>query len=413
MNHPVLTALAAMEAALDEVSQVEPVYMSVAEKQTALMRSARVRARAEALEMRVLAAADDVAEQTGDRSTAAWLATATRDSRGSVRRRQVLGKALDSRCRHVGAALAAGEVNSAQARVIAEALDALPKDLDSDLREKAETHLVAEAGRWGPAELARLGSRVLEAVAPEQADEAEYQKLLAQERRSRAATKLSFHPCGDGSTDVRTRVPDPVANRLKTVLDGYTSPRSNKLGEVDGLPLSRRRGIAFCALLGNLLASGLPRQGGTATVVSVIIDWETLRRDVGEAGMATTSTGDTITADEARRLACQAGIMPFVMSGKSVVHDQGRAKRLFSDALRAALNLLYPVCTADGCDIPAAWCEGPSQDPVVARRQDPPRGRHPPVPLPPPPRPRPGLEDAPSSEGHHHVPQKDVRDACL
>ena len=34
--------------------------------------------------------------------------------------------------------------------------------------------------------------------------------------------------------------------------------------------------------------------------------------------------------------------MPFVMSGKSVIHDQGRAKRLFEDALRIALNLLHP-----------------------------------------------------------------------
>ena len=212
-------------------------------------------------------------------------------------------------------------------------------------------------------ELARLGARVLEAVAPEQADEAEYQKLLAQERRNRSATKLSFRNRGDGSTDVNARVPDHVAHRFKTYLDGYTSPRSSKLGEVDGLPLSRRRGEAFCALLENLPASGLPRQGGTATMVSVIVDWETLRRDVGEAGMAATSTGDTITADEARRMACQAGIMPFVMSGRSVIHDQGRAKRLFSDALRTALNLLYPECTAHGCDIPAAWCEGHHKTP--------------------------------------------------
>ena len=363
MNHPVLTALAAMEAVLDEVAQVEPVYMSLAEKQTALLRSARVRGRVEALEMRVLAAADDVAMETGDRSTASWMATATRDSRGSVQRRQALAKALDTRWRQVGAALAAGEVNAAQARVITEALDALPKALDEALREKAETHLVAQAGRWGPMELARLGARVLEAVAPDQADEAEYQKLLAQERRNRAATKLSFHNRSDGSTDVKARIPDHVANRLKTYLDGYTSPRSIKLGDVVGLPLSRRRGDAFCALLENLPASGLPQQGGTATTFSVIVDWETLRRDVGEAGMATTSSGDTVTADEARRMACQAGIMPFVMSGRSVIHDQGRAKRLFTDALRAALNLLYPECTADGCDIPAAWCEAHHKTP--------------------------------------------------
>ena len=409
MNHPVLSALAAMDAALDEVAQVEPIYMSVAEKQAALVRSARVRARAEALEMRVLAAADDVAVETGDRSTAAWVATATRDGRGSVRRRQTLAKALEARWRQVGAALAAGDVNTAQARVIAEAMDALPKDLEPSLRQKAETHLVAEAGRWGPMELARLGARVLEVVAPEQADEAEYQKLLAQERRSRAATQLSFHPRGDGSTDVRTRVPDQVANRLKTGLDGYTSPRSKKLGEVDGLPLSRRRGIAFCALLENLPASGLPRQGGTATVVSVVIDWETLRRDVGEAGMATTSTGDTITADEARRMACQAGIMPFVMSGKSVIHDQGRAKRLFT---RRAARRVEPALSRvhrRRLRHPRRLVRGPPQDPVVTRRQDTSGGRHPPVPVPPPPRPRTGLEDGLSPERHHDVPQKDVR----
>src|SRR5687767_11633741 len=102
MNHPVLTALAAMEAALDEVAQVEPVYMSVAEKQTVLVRSARLRARHEALEMRVLAASDDVAVETGDRSAASWVATATRDSRAGVRRRQALARALDTRWRQVG-----------------------------------------------------------------------------------------------------------------------------------------------------------------------------------------------------------------------------------------------------------------------------------------------------------------------
>ena len=45
----------------------------------------RVIARAQAEQLRVLAIADDVAEATGDRSTATWLATATRDAPGRVR----------------------------------------------------------------------------------------------------------------------------------------------------------------------------------------------------------------------------------------------------------------------------------------------------------------------------------------
>jgi hypothetical protein len=78
MNHPVLSAYAAIGAALDEISAVDPTYMTVVEKQAALTAGARIRSRVEALEMRVLAAADDVADATGARSTATWVADRTR-----------------------------------------------------------------------------------------------------------------------------------------------------------------------------------------------------------------------------------------------------------------------------------------------------------------------------------------------
>ena len=87
------------------------------------------------------------------------------------------------------------------------------------------------------------------------------------------------------------------------------------------------------------------------------MELDTLLDDLGRAGVAITSTGDRITAEQARRLACSAAIMPLVKGGKSVIHDQGRARRLFSDSLRTALNLRYPECTVDDCSIPAAWTE--------------------------------------------------------
>ena len=86
----------------------------------------------------------------------------------------------------------AGAVNLAQVRVLVEALDALPADLGDDLRAKAEAYLVEQAEAFGPRELRRLGRGVLEHLAPEIADEAEYQRLLAEERRAHAATRLSF-----------------------------------------------------------------------------------------------------------------------------------------------------------------------------------------------------------------------------
>jgi len=140
-------------------------------------------------------------------------------------------------------------------------------------------------------------------------------------------------------------------------VDAYTSPRRNPLGDVDQLPLPRRRGEAFCALLENLPVNGLPKHGGTATSVMVMLDLEGLRAETGHPSWAKTSTGDRITAEQARRLACQAGIIPVVLGGTGEILDLGRTRRLFSPAQRKAMELRDRHCTADGCDVPAAWCE--------------------------------------------------------
>jgi hypothetical protein len=83
-----------LEAALDHAATVDPIYLTTAEKQDALTGWSRVIGRAQAQQLRVLAAADDIAIETGDRSTAHWLATATRDHPGTVRRHAALADAL-------------------------------------------------------------------------------------------------------------------------------------------------------------------------------------------------------------------------------------------------------------------------------------------------------------------------------
>ena len=346
--------IATIEAALDELLSTDPVYLKTVEKQHALTRVARLTARLEAFKLRVLAVADDVAEATGSRSAARWLADQTRQAHGTVRSEVALATALDARWGQVGAALAMGTVNVAQARVLVGALDALPKSLDDSLRVKAEAYLVEQAEQFGPRELRRLGRGVLEHLAPEIADEADYQRLLAEERRAHAATRLSFQPRGDGSTDLHARIPDHVASRLRTYLEAFTSPRRTPLGDVDALPVARRRGEAFCALLENLRDTGLPLHGGSATSVMVTLDLDTL---VSGLGVADTSTGERVTAEQVRRLACQARIIPVVLGRKGEVLDLGRSARLFSPAQRKAMAIRDKQCTADGCSIPAAWCE--------------------------------------------------------
>ena len=140
---------------LDDLPR-SPRVPHVAEKQDLLVGLARVIARAQAEQLRVLATADDIAEATGDRTTASWLATATRDAHGRVRADATLAAALDQRWTQVADALGRAAVNLAQARVIADALAALPKDLGEDLLAKAETLMLTEANQLGPRELRDL-----------------------------------------------------------------------------------------------------------------------------------------------------------------------------------------------------------------------------------------------------------------
>jgi len=63
------------------------------------------------------------------------------------------------------------------------------------------------------------------------------------------------------------------------------------------------------------------------------------------------------TASQARRLACQAKILPAVLGGRSEVLDLGRSRRLHSAAQRRAIRIRHHQCQADGCTVPAAWCE--------------------------------------------------------
>jgi hypothetical protein len=365
-QHPLLAAVLAAGAALDEVaaSGTDPLYLSTSQKATLLRELTALTVRATALRAEVMAVAEDLADQTADRSPGTWLAVETRTERREAIADQRLGATLRDRWPQVRAAVRSGQITWQQAGVLTHALDDLPEQVDPELLVKAEAHLLAEAGQFPPTQLRRLGRRVLEVIAPDLAEDHEHRLLLAEEHRAHTATRLSFRPRGDGTTDLHARLPDPVAHRLKTYLDAYTSPRRHALdSEVDQLPLPRRRGQAFCALLEHIPAQGLPKHGGTATQVLVMIDHDTLRSQLSDAGVAETSTGDVITAGEARRLACTSGIIPVVLGGKSQILDLGRTRRLFTGPLRVALDLRDRHCRAEGCDIPAAWCEAHHRQP--------------------------------------------------
>ncbi len=89
----------------------------------------------------------------------------------------------------------------------------------------------------------------------------------------------------------------------------------------------------------------------------------TLMEMTPSAGAATTDTGTLLSASAARRIACQAGILPAVLGGPGQILDLGRHHRFFSDPQRTALSVIYDTCAAEGCDRPFAWSELHHQHP--------------------------------------------------
>ena len=230
---------------------------------------------------------------------------------------------------------------------------------------RAEAHLVAEAEHYTPKQLRRVGAKVLEVLAPEAYDDHERQHLEAAMRRAEATARLTLHDRGDGCVDLSARLPEATAARLKTYLGAFTSPRhddshgrqaASLLDPATGrrLPHDRVLGLAFCSLLEAVDPTRLPAHGGRATHVVVTIPLAGLQAGTGTGLLA---DGTPLTAGEVRRLACTAGIIPAVLDGPGEVLDLGRTRRLFSTAQRKALALAHPECRAEGCTVPATWCE--------------------------------------------------------
>ncbi|WP_246004926.1 HNH endonuclease signature motif containing protein, partial [Nocardioides marmorisolisilvae] len=203
--------------------------------------------------------------------------------------------------------------------------------------------------------------RILEVVAPEVAEDQERIALEREEARAERATAYFSQRLGDGTTRISLRVADAVAARLETYLQAFTSPRrtaGDATGLADRMPSYQAKGLAFGALLESIDPKRLPLHGGDATTVLVTVTLEALRTGLGGADLGAGFGAERISAGEVRRLACTATIIPVVLGGKSEILDLGRSARLFSPAQRKAMALRDKNCRAEGCTVPATWCEG-------------------------------------------------------
>jgi hypothetical protein len=311
----------------------------------------------------------DLAAESGATSVANWLAHHHRLTRRDAHRQVRLAKALESHDLTRNS-LAEGWVNLEQVEAILRGLDTLPEDLDPDLAAKAEVHLLGLAKDFDAKALKNLSRRLLEVIAPDLADAHEAALLEKEERDAAAAARLSIWEDGHGKVHGRFTLDGLSGALLKKALFALAAPKhrasQGPLGERK--PTPERLGQAFMDYVQRFPAHKLPNAGGLNATVVVLLPYESL---IGGLKTAKLDTGETISASLARRLACEAGIIPAVLGGKSEVLDLGRSRRFHSKAQRIVATIEQGGCCREGCDAPTgmtqmhhprSWSEGGSTD---------------------------------------------------
>jgi len=205
---------------------------------------------------------------------------------------------------------------------------------------------------------------MLDVISRELADEHEATMLDDEQRRAEVETWLSLQDNGNGTFSGKFVIPELHGHLLRNFLERLTSPRRlsrNVAGELvhdDSIPVpgpglnwSETLGGGFLELLEHLPTDGF---GGVGVTLLVKLDFEHLLNGLGSARV---DSGANISAGEARRLACGAGIVPAVLGGRSEVLDLGRLARVFNEPIKRALSLHQDTCAAEGCERPFAWCE--------------------------------------------------------
>jgi hypothetical protein len=362
VTHPVADALDGITAALAGAVGVPLWSLDAPDTAALLTRAARAEAALDGLRLALLTHAETagVAQLTGAPTLTAWVRAALHQAPGPAKADLRLARALTGRYAATAAALAHGTLTLEQARTIVRACDALPSSVGDTTRGDAEAHLIELAADFDPVELARLGRRILEVVAPEEADRLLAEQLARQEARADARI---FHRRSDGhgGCHLSGHLDAEAAALLDAALDPLAAPRPATTGEgPDPRSPGRRHADALVelarrALTGAQTAGGpLPDTGGEATTMVLTIGLDALRSGLGHALLP---AGDIISAAAARRLACDARLIPAVLGTDGMPLDLGRARRLFTPAQRRALILRDGGCAFPGCDRPPNWCE--------------------------------------------------------
>jgi len=350
-------ALAMLEPEIDDAGfdqiETDPRNLDDAALTSAVRSCARLRARVDAAEARLLA---EFRRRRGARSAGDLLRSETHVSSRAARARVEAATVVEDRPA-VAAALENGEITVEHTEHLARAAKA---------HELDEARLLS-AARAEPAD--EFGQTVRTWM-NEQDDDGGSQRAERQRAKRKACL---FTRQGDGMTVLHAEL-DPesgaiVRHALGCLTDKLWRLEHGRKPVRDRSTPEQRMADAVVALAGNRAddrsdVGSDDRSDGPAAAVAafmtmampsvlVTVDYDAI---AGRLAGGRLSDGSAISADAARRMSCDAEILPIVLDGASQPLELGRNRRLPSPGLKRAVIERDRTCRC-GCGTPPEWCQ--------------------------------------------------------
>ncbi|MGH3529263.1 MAG: DUF222 domain-containing protein, partial [Pseudonocardiaceae bacterium] len=253
------------------------------------------------------------------------------------------GAPVEPKLPATAAAVAEHAIGPADVKVIRSVLARIPPHLADQTKAEVEAELARHARTLDAGQLAVLGKRILAYLD----QDGPRPKDISETRRH-----LSFRD-RDGGCELVGWLDREAAEIVRAALSPLAAPRPATDTEIDLRTAAQRDADALVDLAQRALQAGdLPTEGGERPQVVVTVSLAVLRGRIGSASLA---LGGPINADIARRIACDAQVIPVVLGSRGEPLDVGRASHTIPTAIRRAVIVRDRGCAFPGCSIPARW----------------------------------------------------------
>lgn len=331
------------------VRDTDPDVLDAGALETLLGQIAELRAWCEARQVRAIRRQRQLSEagQAADpRSAVARHGrSSARDARAASER-----EAVCSSMPGFEEALAAGAVSSGHIDAVATATRGLDEHAAAEFAACSDD-LVADATRSGVDAFARGCRDLASAIRSRHDSRADVDELERQHARSKVSRWV------DRDTGMHKTVieADPVTDRRiwAAVQRERARLRQRDQRSGSGSPTSWDR-LTVDAFVSAVESTGAAGGSNGRPSIVVHVDASTIV-DAGD-GLCELDNGTPVPVVMARRLVCEADVIPVVLGADGVVLDQGRARRLATAEQRRAIEAMQTTCSHPDCRVTIDDC---------------------------------------------------------